>query len=102
MKVEKGTWVKIYDVVLQPNERAPQLPNDTKEVPLEMWVRGFLQEDANIGDIVVINTINGRSEKGRLVEVNPHYEHDFGKFVPELLQIGLQLREILWGGGHCE
>lgn len=98
MKVEKGTWVRIYDIVLQPHERAPQLPEDTKKVPLEMWTKGFLLKDAEIGDIVEIKTITGRNEKGRLVEANPHHDHDFGKFVPEILQIGIQLKEVLWGG----
>lgn len=102
MKVPKGTWVRIHDIVLQPSERAPHLPDDTKKVPLEMWIKGFLQEDANIGDVVVIKTITGRIEKGRLIEVNPHYDHDFGLFVPELLQIGIQLKEILWGGEKDE
>lgn len=102
MKVKKGTWVKIHDIVLQPLERAPQLPEDTKKVPLEMWIKGFLLEDANIGEVVEIQTITGRNEKGRLVEANPHHDHDFGKFVPEILQIGLQLRDILWGGENHE
>ena len=37
-------------------------------------------------------------EHGTLVEVNPYYTHSYGKFVPELIQIDRQLREILFGG----
>ncbi len=95
---KKGTWVKIHDIVLQPGERATNLPEDTKKVPLEMWAKGFLIEDGEIGQKVEIKTITGRLVKGTLVEVEPHYEHNYGKFVLEILQIGLQLKEVLWGG----
>ncbi|AKL95197.1 2-amino-4-ketopentanoate thiolase alpha subunit [Clostridium aceticum] len=98
MKITKGSWVRIYDIVLEPSDRSGQLPEDTKKVPLEMWTKGFLLQDAMIGDKVEIRTITGRRTEGTLVEENPYYEHDFGKFVPEILPIGIQLREILWGG----
>lgn len=96
--IKKGEWVRIHKIILQPSERAPQVPEDTKLVPLQMWVKGFLQEDANIGDEVTIETVTGRIETGTLIEVNPHYEHDFGKFVPELLAIDKQVRDIVFGG----
>ncbi|ABR48522.1 conserved hypothetical protein [Alkaliphilus metalliredigens QYMF] len=99
MKIEKGTWVRIHDIVMEPSERAPQVPDDTKEVPLEMWIKGFLrEEDVKVGDVVSVETITGRIVTGTLVEINPYYDHDFGRCVPELLKIGLQLKEILWGG----
>ena len=98
MKIQKGTWVRIHDIVLTPQDRSPNLPEDTKKVPLEMWVKGFLLEEAVIGDQVEIETITGRKVTGTLLEANPYYDHDFGKFVPETLEIGLQLRKILWVG----
>lgn len=98
MKVSKGEWVLIHNIVLKPEERAPQVPEDTKKVPLESWVKGFLQQDAQIGEEVEVKTITGRMVKGKLVEVHPTYTHNFGKFVPELLQIGIQLKEMLAGG----
>ena len=42
--VSKGTWVQIEQVVLEPAERAPTLPADTREVPYVMRVSGFLLE----------------------------------------------------------
>ncbi|WP_129597621.1 2-amino-4-oxopentanoate thiolase subunit OrtA [Anaerophilus nitritogenes] len=102
MKIKKGDWVLTYHVVLTPDERAPQVPDDTKKVPLESWVKGFLQEDAEIGDEVTVKTITGRMAKGKLLEVNPAYQHNFGNFVPELLQVGIQLKSILWGGEQNE
>lgn len=102
MMAKKGSWVKVHDIVLEPKDRASNLPEDTKKVPLEMWTKGFLLEDGEIGEKVEIKTITGRLVKGTLIEVNPHHDHDFGKFVPEILQIGLDLKEALWGGGFNE
>lgn len=98
MKAKKGEWVKIHRVVLNPDQRAPQVPDDTKKVPLEMWVKGYLKEDGEMGDEVVVTTMTGRVEHGTLMEINPSYSHSFGEFVPELLQIGTDLRRILFGG----
>jgi len=95
---KKGDYVNIYNVVLTPTERAPQVPEDTKSVPLEMWVRGFLTEDGEIGDDVTIETITGRKVSGKIVQIAPTYEHSFGKHIPEIYEIGKQLRSILFGG----
>ena len=97
--IKKGEWVRIHKIILKPSERAPQVPDDTKKVPLEMWVKGFLDSDADMGDEVNITTVTGRKETGTLIEVNPYYEHSYGKFVPELLKIDSQVREMLFGGG---
>jgi len=102
MIVKKGTWVRIHDIVLTPEERSPNIPEDTKKVPIEMWTKGFLQSDASIGDKITIKTITGRTVNGKLIEANPYYDHDYGKFIPEILEIGLQLKELLWGGDHNE
>ncbi len=97
---KKGDYVNVYNVILTPEQRAPQVPDDTKKVPLEMWVRGFLTEDANINDQVTVKTITGRLVKGKLVEENQTYRHSFGEHVPEIFQIGLQLKSILFGGAQ--
>jgi hypothetical protein len=39
--------------------------------------------------------VTNRILKGELIEVNPSYEHKFGKMIPELLQIGPQIRKII-------
>ncbi len=96
MMAKKGDWVRIHSVVLKVGERASNIPEDTQNVPLEMWDKGFLiNEEAKVGDEVEVETYIGRKVKGTLVEINPYYEHDFGKAVPELLYIGRQAREIL-------
>ena len=103
MKAVKGQWVNVHRLILTSNERAPQIPQDTKNVPLEMWVKGFLiNDEASVGEEVKIKTLTGRNETGELVEINPTYRHSFGEFVPDLLQVGIQLRALLFGGEDNE
>lgn len=99
---KQGDWVLIHDVVLTPAQRAPQVPDDTKKVPLETWVKGFLTTDGEIGQHVTVKTVTGRLVEGDLVDVEPSYNHSFGKYIPELHQIGFQIREILFGGDSNE
>ncbi len=90
-----GDYVQILRIVLEPGERAPQVPEDTREVPLELRVKGFIDHDARLGDEVTIATVLGRKVTGRLVAVNPAYPHGFGRPAPELLRIGQELRDLL-------
>ena len=48
--VKKGEWVRIHKVILKAEQRTGKLPEDTKKVPLEMWTKGYLLADAQIGD----------------------------------------------------
>jgi hypothetical protein len=98
--MKKGDYVLIHNIVLNVGERAPQVPDDTKKVPLEMWMKGFLIEDAEIGQIAKIETATGRIVEGKVIEMNPRYTHDFGDCVPELLYIGRQAKEIISGGNE--
>lgn len=99
MMAKKGDWVQIHQIVLKAEERTARIPEDTKQCPVELWVKGFIENDANIGDSVTIKTITGRKVTGELVEVNPGYTYGFGEeFVPEVLTIGKQLRSILKEG----
>lgn len=96
--IKKGQWVQIERTILEPGERAPQVPEDTQKVPLIMWVKGFLEEDAKLGDEVKVKTRTGRIETGKLLAENPAYDLNYGNFVPELLKINIQVREELFGG----
>lgn len=96
MKAKRGDWVQIHKFILQPGERSPRSPEDTQKVPYEMRVKGFLLDnEAEIGQEVSIRTLIGRTFTGKLIAINPHYPHDFGEPVPELLSIGVELRELL-------
>lgn len=87
--VSAGTWVEIEQRVLEPAERAPNLPEDTRQLPYVLRVSGFLIEDAAIGAEARVRTLIGRELRGSLKTVNPSYEHSFGETVAELLDIGL-------------
>jgi hypothetical protein len=100
-QAKKGDWVQIHRIVLPVGQRAPQVPPETQCVPLELWVKGFLENDQAIkGERVTIQTAAGRRLDGELVSINPRYAFDYGFPQPELLGIGLQLRAILEGTEH--
>ena len=94
-KAEKGTWVEVEEIVLQPGSRASQVPEDTQRMPLELKVKGFLLDAADIGDKAEIITASGRCVNGILATINPEYTHHFGPAVPELVTIGSELRTIM-------
>ena len=99
-KVEKNEWVQISNVVLPAGERAPQVPEDTQNTDLKMWTKGFLNKNAEIGQEVEIITVTGRKVKGELFKISPKYIHTYGDFVPELLRIQRQVKNILGGIDH--
>ncbi len=98
----EGTWVEIHMVVLPAGDRAPQVPEDTAEVPLEMRAKGFLVEAAEIGAEAEMLTTTGRRLRGTLTVANPSYDHGFGAPLSELLEIGAEVRAILRERGHVE
>ncbi|TJX68692.1 2-amino-4-ketopentanoate thiolase [Soehngenia saccharolytica] len=103
MDAKRGDWVRIHKIILTPEQRASNLPEDTRKVPLEMWDKGFLlNEEANIGQEVEVETYIGRKVTGTLIEINPYWGHDFGKCVPEVLYIGRQARALLEEGEDNE
>ena len=96
MNAKKGDWVRIHKIILTTDERAPQVPDDTKKVPYEMWDKGFLLNDfASVGDEVEVETIIGRNLAGKMIEINPQFDHAWGKCIPEILHIGRQVKGIL-------
>ncbi|HPF16458.1 MAG TPA: 2-amino-4-oxopentanoate thiolase subunit OrtA [Thermotogota bacterium] len=98
-KAIRGQWVKIHRIILNPSQRAPSVPEDTKKCPLEMWLNGYLdQDEAMIGEEVIIKTVIGRSVNGTLTEIEPKYAHSFGKPIQELLEIGPKVRDFIEQG----
>lgn len=93
--IERGAWVEIRDVLLPAGERAPQVPEDTQRVPLEMRVKGFLLTPARRGAEVEIETASGRRLRGILHELDPVYSHGFGPPIPELITIAAEVRALL-------
>ena len=93
--IRQGTWVEIHRIVLDAADRAAQVPDDTRQVPLEMRVKGFLAVPASLGDEAEIETPTGRRLLGTLTAINPAYTHGFGPPIPELSSIGGEVRAIL-------
>jgi len=92
--VKKGQWVQIHSVILSLGDRALQIPDDTKSVPYEMRTKGFLMDNAQIGDEVEILSFAGRVTRGELVAANPPYGHDFGIPIEELIAAGKEFKDF--------
>lgn len=93
--IKKGTFVEIETLVLDCSDRSPAIPEDTKRTQLKMWVRGFVNSDCELGEEVEITTAIDRTIKGKVVEIEPGYSHDFGSYVGEIAYIGKQAKELL-------
>jgi hypothetical protein len=63
-----------------------------------LWTKGFLDHEARLGETVEIRTAIGRRLTGKLVAVNPPYVHGFGRPIPELLEVGNELRSLIAKG----
>jgi len=90
-----GEWVEVRFVLLEPADRAANLPPDTAAQPLLVWVKGFARDAAAVGDELSVETVTGRVVTGVLTDVNPGYTHTFGRPTPELTHVGPDLRARL-------
>lgn len=93
--IAEGTWVEIHGVVLVPGERAPQLPEDTRRLPLQLRVKGRLAKAARLGEEAEVITAAGRRLRGTLAQCNPAYTHGFGPPIEALIPIGAEVRALL-------
>lgn len=94
--ISKGTFVEITTRVLESDERSNAIPEDTKNTPLIMWVKGYTTKECNLGEVVEIETVIGRKVSGEVSAIEPYYSHDFGKYVSEIAYIGKQAKDILF------
>lgn len=96
--INQGDWVEICWTILTPEERAPGLPEDTRQTPYILKASGIALEEGKTGDEISIETQAGRNLKGQATRIFPYYNHDFGNCVPELIQIRKQIRSAAKGG----
>jgi hypothetical protein len=94
-RARRGDWVEVERTVLDPAQRSANLPPETAEKPLLMWVKGFALIDGALGKEMTVETMTGRRVSGRLSAVNPGYYHTFGDPIPELVHVGKDLRRRL-------
>ena len=90
-----GEWVEVVRVLLEPGDRSTNLPPETAEKPMLVWVNGFATAEAGLGEEVMVETMAGRRVSGRLSGVNPGYFHTFGHPISELADVGRDLRARL-------
>ena len=92
VRAHRGDWVEVECKLLDPVDRSKNLPPETADKPLMMWVKGFAQGEAGIGEELTIETMTGRRVSGALSAVNPGYYITYGDPLPELAHIGRDLR----------
>lgn len=90
-----GQWVEVESVLLEPADRAANLPEETADKPLVVWVKGFATTEAAHGEGCEVETVTGRVVRGRLSDLDPAYMHTFGAQPAEIAHIGRELRERL-------
>jgi len=98
--IAKGTWVQIHRIILPVGSRSESIPEHTQKVPFEMWDKGWLNAASELGSFVTVTTATGRTETGTLIAVHPSYHHDYGDFVPEILEIDRIVKSALYGDGQ--
>jgi hypothetical protein len=94
-RCKAGDWVEVERVLLEPADRSKNLPPETAEKPLRLWIKGFAQAAGALGDSMTIETMTGRLVEGSLSAINPGYFHTFGNPIPELARVGVDLRARL-------
>ena len=90
-----GDWVEVESVLLEPADRSKNLPPETADKPLRMWIKGFAQAAGAVGEAMTIETMTGRQVEGTLSAINLGYFHTFGNPIPELAHVGVDLRARL-------
>jgi len=90
-----GEFVEISWIAIAAGERAANIPESTRQVPLLARVKGFALERGKVGQEIDVLTLAGRKIRGTLLHTAPRHSHGFGEPQPELLRIGSELRREL-------
>ena len=88
-------WVEIGFTVLEPGERTGHLPEDTRDAPYYVRVKGFADGEPEVGMTVTVETLLGRQVEGEVLRIDPEYGHGFGRPIQELIDAGREARELL-------
>ncbi|MBT9134751.1 MAG: 2-amino-4-ketopentanoate thiolase alpha subunit [Firmicutes bacterium] len=90
-----GQFVEISWIAIDVSERAANVPESTRQVPLVARVKGFALERGEMGQETEVLTLAGRRIRGTLINLSPRHNHGFGEPQPELLRVGGELRREL-------
>ena len=66
-----GDWVEVECVLLEPADRSANLPAETAEKPLMMWVKGFAEGRAALGEPVTVETMTAAKSPARCRRSTP-------------------------------
>lgn len=97
MLIKKGTFVRVRKHVLLPGERLNTIPESTRKVPLKLWVKGKLLEEAELFEEAKILTASGRIISGVVKEEEPKYKHSYGNYVEEIHKVREIILNEFWG-----
>ena len=75
IRAREGDWVEVEVKLLDPADRSRNLPPETAEKPLMMWVKGFALGEAAQGEELTIETITGRKVTGCALGREPWLLH---------------------------
>ncbi len=75
IRAREGDWVEVECKLLDPADRSKNLPPETAEKPLMMWVKGFALGEAAMGEELTIETITGRQVTGVALGGEPRLLH---------------------------
>lgn len=93
--LEAGTRVEVCYTALEPKDRAPSSPVDTRRLPYQVRVKGVLEVASRLSDPDVrIRTASGRTASGRIVQVEPGDFHTFGRPAPALVAATEQIARL--------
>ena len=93
--IKKSAWIEVEEIVLTPKDRVSNIPDETKKNPLKCQIRGKCLSDCQLGNGVEVETNIWRIAKGKVVELEPGYYHNYGKYVEEISNIGRQAIELI-------
>lgn len=79
-------WVEVEWTALEPEDRREGIPGDTAATPLKVRARG-MTGSALPGESAVVTTVIGREVVGVVREVEPGYQHSFGRPLPAWLEM---------------
>ena len=95
IRAREGDWVEVEATLLDPADRSTNLPPETADKPLRMWIKGFALSEASLGEALTVETMTGRRVAGVLSAVNPGYFITYGNPIAELTRVGRDLRAQL-------
>ncbi len=75
IRAREGDWVEVECKLLDPADRSKNLPPETAEKPLMMWVKGFALGAAAEREELTIETITGRKVTGAALCREPRLLH---------------------------